>query len=137
MCVQVLLPLPGSTEPSVPIDEGEDEGPRVRIAVRRDQRDAERLADALQAADIDARVEIDDTQQALPGQSLLPGVLVLTAQLFAYPVTVPLAERARAEGILAAVDGQRARPVPASLLRSLAIPAAIGVAALVLRVAIG
>lgn len=135
MCVGVLLPLPGSDEP--PDEYVECEGPRVRVAVRRDLPEAERRADALRAAGIEASVEIDDTQRALPGASLLPGVLAFPAQLFAYPVTVPLPDRAAARGIIDAFDGQQRRPATPSPLRTVGVAFALGAAVLILRIAIG
>lgn len=115
------------------------EGPRARVDVQRDAHEAERRAEVLQAAGIDARVEIDDTQRALPGQSLIPGVPAMPGEsLFAFPLTVPVAERARAAELLAALDGvEDAHLSGGTLGRGVAIALGLGAVVLALRVALG
>ena len=106
--------------------------PRARVAVLRSLDEAERVADLLRGRDLDALVETDDALTAMPGQSLLPGVLPGTTGLFAYPVTVPLDERGRAHEVLGAAPTRRESPSTATLARgaALALLAALLVAAL-------
>jgi hypothetical protein len=81
--------------------------PRARVAVLRSLDEAERVADLLRDRDLDALVETDDALTAMPGQSLLPGVLPGAGGLFAYPVTVPLAEQGRARAVLGTAPARR------------------------------
>lgn len=112
--------------------------PRTRIAVLRSVDDAEPLAEALRAQGIEALVEIDDLQLALPGQSVLPGLLAFPGPMFAYPLTVPIEDRDRAMAILDGMRGARSQPTSTrTLLRGGAIALGLGAAALVLRVALG
>ena len=108
--------------------------PRTRIAVLRSASEATRLADALLAQDIEAIVEIDDAQHALPGRSLLPGVFALPDSLFAYPLTVPVADQDRAMRILHDIDERRAAPSLPALARGAAVVIALTAAALAVRV---
>ena len=116
---------------------------RIRLAVLRDPRQAERWQQGLAAAGIDAHVEIDDAQRALPGETLLPGVMGGGQPMFVYPLTVPAADRARAAAVLIDLgwDGRRSGrrhldATPTTLLRGALIALAAGVAALALRMAI-
>ena len=115
------------------------EGPRARVDMQRDAHEAERRAEALHAAGIDARVEIDDTQRALPGQSLIPGVPAMPGEnLFAFPVTVPTADRARATRLLEDLDGVEDSHLSGGTLgRGVAVALGLGALALALRVAVG
>lgn len=95
--------------------------PRARVAVLRSLDEAERVADLLRERELDALVETDDALTAMPGQSLLPGVLPGSTGLFAYPVTVPLAERGRAEAVLGDTPSRRESPSTATLVRGAAL----------------
>lgn len=113
---------------------------RIRLAVLRDPRDAERYRDGLEAAGIDARVEIDDAQRALPGESLLPGLIGGGQPLFVYPLSIPADERTRAASVLIDLgwDGRRGgrRTVamaPGALLRGALLALAAGAAVAALR----
>ncbi len=71
---------------------------RLRVAVARDIATAERWRDALDAAGIDAFVEIDDDRAAIPGGASV--LSVYTGPRYVYPVNIPAAERERAAGVL-------------------------------------
>lgn len=125
--------LPGiSTPDPLPLSEV----PRARIIVLRSAEEAVRCADALLARDIEAVVEIDDAQRALPGQSMLPGVLAFPGSLFAYPLTVPVTDRERATRILEDLDDDAEHVSPRVLVVGAAIALVLGVAAVALRVAL-
>ena len=110
--------------------------PRARVAVRRTLEEAEDWADLLRAHDLDALVEIDDARDAQPGQTLLPG-LGSPGPMFAYPVTVPLADRARAASVLAEFVEADDHVAGGTLLRGAVIALMLGAGALALRVALG
>lgn len=109
--------------------------PRARVAVLRSLDEAERVAALLRRHDIDTLVETDDALAALPGQSLLPGVLPVPGGLFAYPVTVLPRDRERAGTLLDAHRASGNSPTPRQLLRWAALAMAAGAAALVIRAA--
>src|SRR5687768_4700258 len=73
---------------------------RIRLAVLRDPREAERLQAGLESAGITAFVEIDDVQHALPGGTLIPGVTAGGSSMFAYPLVIHAADRDRAAAVL-------------------------------------
>ena len=104
--------------------------PRARVAVLRSLDEAERVADLLRAHDIDTLVETDDAANALPGQTLLPGMLSMPAGLFAYPVTVLPGDRERASALLQARRAPGESLTPGQLLRWAVLAIAAGVAAL-------
>ncbi len=112
-----------------------DRSPRVRLTVFRDAAEAEHWAALLAAEGIEARVEIDDAQRSLPGQTILPGALIAPGGLFAYPLTVAAYDRARAAQTMGRLDRSRS-PSTGSLLRNTAIALALGLSALVLRAAL-
>lgn len=90
----------------------------VRLTVAREAAIAERWRDALEAAGIEANLEIDDAAYALPGRSPLVGIGV-SPMTFVYPISVPLPDRDRAAAVLidhgwdGAVEGALREP-PAS-----------------------
>ncbi len=110
--------------------------PRARVAVRRTLEEAEDWADLLRAHDLDALVEIDDARDAQPGRTLLPG-LGFPGPMFAYPVTVPLADRARAASLLEEFVEAEEPVAGGTLLRGAIIALVLGAGALALRVALG
>lgn len=75
-----------------------DQQHRVRVATARDVTTAERWCDALEAAGIDAFVEIDDDRNVPGGSS--PVITTYIGPRFVYPVSVPAAERDRAAAVL-------------------------------------
>jgi hypothetical protein len=79
-------------------DFGGDADARVRVAIARDADTAERWRDALDAAGIDAFVEIDDDRAAIPGSASV--LSVYTGPRYVYPINVPADERERAAGVL-------------------------------------
>ncbi len=112
---------------------------RTRLTVLRDADEAERIADVLRAAGIDAGVEIDDVERALPGTSVLPGLLTLPGPMFAYPLTVPVADRAQALRILDErdeIDGTRRHLSPGTLGRGVAVALGLGAVAAAVRLAL-
>ncbi|GMU41384.1 MAG: hypothetical protein AMXMBFR23_22500 [Chloroflexota bacterium] len=90
----------------------------MRLTVVRDAALAEGWRDALEAAGIEAVVELDDAALALPGRSPLVGIGA-PPLAFVYPISVPLVDRDRAAAVLidagwnGAVEGDR-RAAPAS-----------------------
>jgi hypothetical protein len=90
----------------------------VRLTVAREAAIAERWRDALEAAGIEANLQIDDAAYALPGRSPLVGIGV-SPMTFVYPISVPLSDRDRAAAVLidhgwdGAVEGAL-REAPAS-----------------------
>lgn len=79
--------------------QGTDDVALVRLTVVRDPVLAERWRDALEAAGIDAVVEMDDAALALPGRSPLVGIGA-TPFTLVYPLSVPRSDRDRAAAVL-------------------------------------
>jgi hypothetical protein len=71
---------------------------RVRVATARDVTTAEGWCDALEAAGIDAFVEIDDDRNVPGGSS--PVITTYIGPRFVYPVNVPAEDRDRAAAVL-------------------------------------
>ncbi|MGE3857954.1 MAG: hypothetical protein AB7G21_13435 [Dehalococcoidia bacterium] len=88
---------------------------RARVAVRRTLDEAEQIAAMLSEHGLDALVETDAVDLALPGSSVLPGVLGTPGGMFAYPVTVPFAEREQARSVVRA-SAARLRPMDTGTL---------------------
>jgi hypothetical protein len=114
----------------------------VRLTVTREPALAERWRDALEAAGIEAFVEIDDASRALPGRSALVGIGAQPLA-FVYPVSVPAEDRERAAAVL--IDhgwdggiegGVRSQPMsPRSSLRAALLAVGAGVLVLIWRLA--
>ena len=119
--VLILPPRPG--DPIEPVTSTHPKR-RARIAVRRTLDEAEGVAALLSEHGLDALVETDDLQLAMPGSSVLPGVLGVPGGMFAYPVTVPFAERAQARALVV----EREQRAPAIATSTLARGAAIALA---------
>ena len=98
---------------------------RARVAVRATLPEAEHVAALLSEHGLDALVETDDMGLAMPGSSILPGVLGTPGGMFAYPVTVPFAERDQARRVVETSERRGASIPTATLIRGAALALAL------------
>lgn len=73
----------------------------------------------------DTVVEMDDMGLAMPGSSILPGVLGTPGAMFAYPITLPFAEREQARRVVETSERQGASIPTATLIRGAALALAL------------